>query len=247
MLTKKDILSEIQKLTKENGGKTPGAKKFEEITGIGPYDLRKHSWSNYGELVHEAGLTPNKFDNTKYGHEQLCKIFIEVIREKGKWPTRAVLDVKRYNNSKFPASRTFYKKLGLTGNLAQSILEYIKDQQGFEDIVDICNTVLEKYKNENKTEEENTEKKTHGWVYLIKHGSYNQYRIGKATNLLRRLGQNRIELPEKITPVHSIETVDITGVETYWLNRFKSKRLNGDWFNLSRSDVKEFKAWKRIV
>ena len=60
------------------------------------------------------------------------------------------------------------------------------------------------------------------------------------------MGQNRIELPEKIIPIHSIETADITGVETYWLNHFKEKRMNGDWFNLSKNDVSEFKRWKKI-
>lgn len=247
MYTKEEIIKEIQKCAKDNGGHTPGAEKFEEITGVGPYELHKHSWSNYGELVREAGLTPNKFDKTKYGHDQLCEIFIKVIREKRKWPTRGVLDVKRHNDSKFPASVTFYNKLGLTGRLAQSIMEYVRDKPRYEDVVEICNSTLEKYKNVDEQGEEGTERGIHGWVYLIKHGSRNQYRIGKATNLLRRLGQNRIELPEIAIPIHSIETADITGVETYWLNHFKSKRLNGDWFNLNRADVNEFKRWKRIV
>lgn len=246
MLTKEEILKIIQKWAKENRGRTPSAKKFEEITGIGSYELHKYSWPNYGELVLEAGLTPNLFDKTKYSHQDLCKVFVRVIREKGKWPTRAILDIKHRNDSKFPASATFYKKLGQTGDLAQTILEYVKDKQGYQDVVNICNPVLVKYKKENEAEEEGTEKVIHGWVYLIKHGSHNQYRIGKTTNLLRRLGQNRIELPERIIPVHSIETADITGVETYWLNRFESKGLNGDWFSLNRSNVNEFKRWKRI-
>lgn len=114
-------------------------------------------------------------------------------------------------------------------------------------MINICNLVLEKYEDTNKSEKNELEKVTRGWVYLIKHGKNNQYRIGKTTNLLKRLGENRIQLPEKSLPIHTIETADITGVETYWLNRFKSKNLNGDWFDLSKSDIKEFKAWKRIV
>ena len=55
MLTKEEIIKELQRCAKENGGKTPSSAKFKEITGVGPYDLHKHSWSNYGELVHEAG------------------------------------------------------------------------------------------------------------------------------------------------------------------------------------------------
>lgn len=247
MLTKEDILKEIQKWAKENGSKTPSEKIFYDYSEIGIYDLKKYGWANYGELVREAGLTPNKFDNTKFNPEELCEIFIEVIHKTGKWPTRGILDVKHHKDSNFPDSSTFYNKLGLTGDLAQKILEYIKDKQGHDDVVNICNSVIEKYKNENETDEKNSEKVIHGWVYLFKHGHYNQYRIGKTTDLLRRGSEIRIQLPERAILIHSIETADITGVETYWLNRFKSKQMNGDWFNLSRADVREFKSWKKII
>lgn len=244
MFTKEEIIKELQKCAKENSGNTPSEEKFYENTKIIKYDRMKY-WPNYGELVDEAGLTPNKFDKTKYSHEQLCKIFIKAIRENGKWPTRGVLDVKHFNDSDFPASATFYEKLGLTRDLAKTILAYIKDKQGYDDIIDICSLVLKKYEN-GKEYGEDIENATHGWVYLIKHGSRNEYRIGKTTNPLRRLGENRIELPEGAVPIHSIKTTDMTGVETYWLNRFKLKRMNGDWFNLNRTDVNEFKRWKKI-
>ena len=245
MLTKEEIIKELQRYTKKNSGETPSEKKFLENTGIGIMGRRKY-WSNYGELVLEAGLTPNKFDKTKYSSEQLCVIFIEVIREIGKWPTRGVLDLKHYNDSSFPESSTFYRKLGLTGDLAKNILKFVEDKEEYKDVFNICNSAFEKYENADELDEDST-KGVHGWVYLIKHGSRKEYRIGKTTNLLRRLGQNRIELPEKIIPTHSIETADITGVETYWLNRFQGKKMNGDWFNLSKSDVNEFRRWKRIV
>lgn len=247
MLTKEEILKKLQQYAKEGGGETPSEKKFYEYAEIGIYDLKKHGWAKYGDLVDEGGLTPNKFDNTKYSHEQLCEIFIEVIREKSKWPTRGILDVKHHKDSRFPDSSTFYKKLGLTVNLAKTILEFIKDKQGYADVVNICNSVVERFENISETEEQITGKVTHGWVYLFKHGHYNQYRIGQTSDLLRRGSEIRIQLPERATLVHSIETVDPVGVETYWLNRFKSKQMNGDWFNLSRTDVNEFKHWKKII
>lgn len=246
MLTKEDILKEIQKWAKENGGRTPSEKILREEIGIPKWDWINY-WTKITDVQRDAGLIPQGFRKKKYNKKDLCEEFIKLIREKGKWPTRDELDFKRRHDSRFPASATFYKNLGLTGDLAQTILEHIKDKQGYGDVVDICNSCLEKYRNENEIEEENSEKvKKHGWVYLFKHGHFNQYRIGKTTDLLRRGSEIRIQLPERAILIHSIETADITGVETYWLNRFKSKSLNGDWFNLSRSDVKEFKAWKRI-
>ena len=49
MLTKEEVIKEIQKWAKENGGRTPSAIKFEEITGIGPYE--KMNGYGYHEVV----------------------------------------------------------------------------------------------------------------------------------------------------------------------------------------------------
>ena len=245
MLTREEIIKEVQEWAKENGGITPSEKIIREELKIPKWEWITY-WTKITDFQHEAGLAPQKFDKTKYNKNNLCDEFIKLIREKNKWPTRDELDYKRRQDSTFPASVTFYKQLGLTVDLALTILEYIKDKRGYEDVVNICDSVIQKYKNDNKTEIKDAEQADHGWVYLFKHGHFNQYRIGKTTDLLRRGGEIRIQLPERAILIHSIETADITGVETYWLNRFKSKQMNGDWFNLGRADVKEFKSWKRI-
>ncbi|MDP2860379.1 MAG: GIY-YIG nuclease family protein [bacterium] len=245
MLTKEEIIREIQKEAKENDGKAPSEKDLEVNAGIKNYEWHKY-WSKITDAQIEAGLTPNTFFKTPHEPKDLCEKFIDLMRELRKWPTKAEIEVKHNKEKSFPGSSIFYRKLGKIKDLANNILEYAKDNN-YDDVIEICNEVLEKYKNIDEPEKNGTEKVAHGWVYLIKHGNHNQYRVGKATNLLQRLGQNRIELPERAIPVHSIETTDITGVETYWLNHFKPKRLNGDWFNLSRADVNEFKRWKRIV
>jgi len=242
MLTKKEIIKELQKCTKENGGKTPSEKVFYENTDIGTYDRMKH-WSNYGELVREAGLTPNKFDNTKYNNEQLCEMFIEVIRKKGKWPTRGDLDVKHHSDSNFPDSATFYKRLGLKRDLAKTILEFIKDKRRYGDVADICNSVLEKHKGRDESSEE--EGVTIGFVYLGK--QHGKFKIGKTKDLNRRRQDITLQGSEPIVWIHDIKTDDMKGVEKYWHNRFKSKRTRGEWFELNSSDVKAFKRWKKIM
>ena len=179
-MTKEEILKEIRKYAKDIG-KTPGEKNFYKNTEVTAWDRMKY-WPNYGELVREAGLIPNKFDRTKYSHNQLCETFIEVIREKGKWPTRGELNVKHTYDSNFPKSVTFYNRLGLTGNLARSILEFIGDKQGYNDIIKICNSVLKEY--EERSEPSEDSDMVSGFVYLGK--QHGKYKIGKTKDLNRR-------------------------------------------------------------
>lgn len=239
MLTKEEIIKELQKYARENGGKTPGEKAFFENTSVGIWDRMKY-WPNYGELVREAGLTPNKFDKTKYTREQLCKIFIGVIRERGKWPTRGILDVKHRNDPSFPDSSTFYNKLGLTNGLAQKILKYIQDRRGFRDIVDLCNSVLK-----NHGEASNEDNIAKGFVYLGK--QHGKYKIGKAKDADRRREDITLLGSEPFELIHEIETDDMNGIEKYWHERFKPKWIRGEWFKLSPSDVKAFRRWKKIT
>jgi hypothetical protein len=244
MLNKEEILRKIKRYAEENSGKTPSEKVFYEYADVGIYDLKRCGYAYYGELVSESGLTPNKFDKTKYNNEQLFEMLIGVIREKGKWPTRGELDVKHHADSNFPNSATFYKKLGLVNAMAGNILDYIKNKQGYEDVITICNSVIKKAC---EPEEINNVKDGEkiGIVYLFKHGKY--YKIGKTNDTVRRGTELKIQLPENLDLIHEIKTDDPSGIEAYWHKRFDLKRMNGEWFDLNLSEVKAFKAWKRIV
>ena len=79
-----------------------------------------------------------------------------------------------------------------------------------------------------------------GFVYLLKHGSRREYKIGRTNNRLRRHGEIGIELPLEIEPIHVIETDDPPGVEAYWHRRFAEKRLKNEWFALWADDVRAF-------
>jgi len=73
----------------------------------------------------------------------------------------------------------------------------------------------------------------------------------------RKLGQPRnahgntlpdnLLIPVAPKTIHSIETDDPVGVEGYWHRRFGNKRGEGEWFELTKDDVKAFKRWRRIV
>ena len=81
---------------------------------------------------------------------------------------------------------------------------------------------------------------------MIKHGNRAEYKIGKTVNPVRREGEIRLELPERIQPVHYITTDDPSGVEAYWHERFRKQRKGGEFFALTQADVQAFKRWKKI-
>ena len=228
MPTREYILKEILRCAEERG-KTPSEKIFYEYAGVGIYDLHKFGWPNYGELVREVKLIPNKFDKTKYSHKQLCNLFIKVIREKGKWPTRGLLDVKHLNDNNFPDSSTFYKKLGLTQDLALTILQYVKDRRGYDDVVKICNPILEKYKKTNESSGADEIKR--GFVYLG--FQHNDYKIGFTEDLNRRRDDITLLGSEPMRLLHAIETDDMRGVERYWHNRYTLHLRGVKWITLT--------------
>jgi hypothetical protein len=87
---------------------------------------------------------------------------------------------------------------------------------------------------------------TKGKIYILKSIDYLHYKIGKTMNINRRLIQIQPALPFKTKLIHTIFSNNINKAELFLHEKFKDKRTNGEWFDLSKEDVKLLKRTSTI-
>ena len=242
-MKKEHILSEIKRTTDENGGISLGIGRFREATGIRKEDWYGIFWTKWSDAQIEAGLEPNRFSLPAFDEEWMLRKIIDYIKQLGHFPTKPEFKIKRKKDSEFPTITTLRNRLGNKPQMVEKVLDYCKVNDGFNDVTEICLPLYDSLKASKESSEDisGTYEKI-GHVYLLKHDKV--YKIGKSSDASRRYKEIRTQMPFKTTEVHVIETDDPSGIEAYWHNRFKDKRLEGEWFKLLASDVKAFKKRK---
>lgn len=241
-MNKEEILSEIKRLTKESGGKAPGTRKFSNETGMRKSDWYPNLWLRWGDAINEAGCKPNEFQSA-HSKEHLINKYIELIRELSHFPIEGELLIKRKADSNFPNANAFIQ-LGSKQERVKEIAGFCESKPEYDDVLQLCLKEIKHSKIPAK--DTNSKDNIVGYVYLLQHGSRNEYKIGMTSNPIRREGEVRLALPEKIKPIHYIETDDPYGVENYWHKRFSTKRKEGEWFSLTADDIRKFKRWRKI-
>jgi hypothetical protein len=240
-MNKEYILREIDRTAKENSGKPLGVSKFSTITGIKKSDWYGKYWSKWSDALIEAGRKPNIMQRA-YDENELIQRVISFIRELGKVPTAGDLRLKAHITQDFPALNTISRRLGSNqSELATKIIDYCKGKSEYLDVYEICKKVpaVKAHKAVNDLIKSTS---AFGYVYLMKSGRF--YKIGNSNNVERRNYELGIKLPEEIKIAHKIQTDDPNGVEGYWHNRFSNKRKQGEWFELSPSDIAAFRRRK---
>lgn len=241
-MNKQEILEAIRRIAAESGGKAPGSQRLGSEIGLRKSDWYPNLWLRWSDAQREAGCQTNTM-STSFADEHLITKYIELIRELGRFPIDGELRVKRLKDRTFPNSGAF-SKLGSKSERARRIVEYCSSHQGCDDVLALSSDVPETQPRGDRISI--TVDFAPGYVYLVKHGSRREYKIGRTNNPIRREGEVRLQLPEKLQPVHSIKTDDPAGIENYWHSRFAQKRKEGEWFSLSAEDVRAFKRWRRI-
>ncbi len=241
-MTKAEILSEIRRTAKENGNRPLGFRQFRTATGIQENEWLGKYWARWSEAVREAGLLPNT-RQTAFDEVVMLESYVTLVRELGKVPAIPEFNLKKRSDPKYPAWCVFQRRFGAKPQMVARVLAYCKEKH-YDDVLSYCESFLNSSHTVSRPSSQDETKC--GYVYLIKHGNRREYKIGKTFNPIRREGEIILQLPEKVHPIHYIKSDDPSGIEAYWHNRFATKRKEGEWFELSASDVKAFKRWRRI-
>lgn len=232
-MDKARILDEIRRTARENSGAALGARRFEQETGISTSAWRGKYWRQWSDAVAEAGFAPNR---PKDAHEPdaLVQHLVALTKRLRRFPTYADLRLAREADDAFPTHHAF-NKLGSISVRIALVRRVASENPELRDVATYLPADVEEV---GCTERAGAD----GAVYMLKLGKH--FKIGKSFSVPRRHREISIELPEKPDVVHVITTDDPSGIEAYWHKRFADRRTNGEWFALSRDDIKVFKRRK---
>jgi len=234
MVAPEAIIDELKRVACELG-RTPGRQAFEAQTSIRESDWLGIHWARWNDLVRAADLPENAM-NGKYDEEKLLQQLYEVCQSLGHFPTNPELKLYSRGRPDFASKNTFANALGSKDQMISRMRDWIIANHPDDPFIAKFEVTKAPKPSDGKGQT------NHGWVYLLRSGSY--YKIGRSDDLERRVKQVSIALPQKVELEHAIETDDPAGIEAYWHKRFSDKRLNGEWFELEKVDVKAFKRRK---
>ncbi len=242
-MNKKKIISEIMRTASQNNDVPLGVDRFREETGI-----RKEDWygiflAKWSDAQLEAGFKPNQFGEPAFNKEWLLEKIAQYIRELGHFPTKGELKLKKQDDAEFPNITTLRNRLGTKAEMVNEVLEHFRSNESWRDVINICLAIQASLATNTRSDGKTDEGVVGtGQVYLLEHDK--TYKIGRSTDPSRRYKEIRTQMPYETKEIHVIETDDPVGIEAYWHNRFKDKRLEGEWFKLTASEIKAFKKRK---
>jgi hypothetical protein len=236
---KEHILAEIRRTAAANGGRPLGKKRFFAETGIRESDWLGRYWARWNEALEAAGFSGNQL-TARYDDDYLLARLIEEARRHGRMPTVPELRLARRRDPTFPNSKVF-ERFGPRAGLVAALHAYCLAQPGCEDVTAILEPLIANPADESEAPSSRP-LENNGYVYLLKSGRH--YKIGLTTDLAQRHRTLKLQLPDPAIQVHVIATDDPRGIERYWHERFKDRRKNGEWFELTARDVAAFKRRK---
>lgn len=240
-MRREEILAEIRRTTKENGGRPLGIARFEQATSIKPYDWSKY-WPRFSDAQREAGFEANKLV-ASFSDEHLLDKLLAYTRELGHLPTQNELRMKRHADPSYP-SKDVFRRLGSKSVIVRRLLQRCKEDPQYSDVAVLLEPLVSSNVAEADSENPTTIER-YGFVYLVR-GHPGEYKVGRTNLVDRRLSELGATASIEQVLLHEIKTDDPAGVESYWHKRFAEKRMRGEWFKLNAEDVQAFKRWRRL-
>lgn len=225
------VLSEIRRLTAENGGRVPGAEKFNRITHLSQSYWKGEIWLCWNDAVRDAGLAPNT-KTPRLDDDQMLFDLAVAIRKFGHIPTTA--ELRNYRKSaRLPAQKTYINHFGGKRAMLIRLKSWVQDRPEWSDVAALLADV---------SDDEPEPPRWTGAVYMMRAGPL--FKIGCSRKPEQRTRTVAFGVPAEAVVIHVIETDDPFGVEAYWHRRFADKRARGEWFRLSADEIAAFRARK---
>jgi hypothetical protein len=174
-MDKDHIIAEIQRTAAANDGQPLGSGRFEKETGIKRYDWYGKYWARWSDAITEAGLPPNEFTKP-FNDEFLIETLANLVRELGRFPVEAELQMRSRSEPSFPNYRVF-SRLGRKAELAAKVIDFCNSRGCLEDVAEICRPVTIEPKPELVDNDcDGRDDEQFGHVYLFKSGKYYKIR-----------------------------------------------------------------------
>jgi Meiotically up-regulated gene 113 len=246
-VTREQIIAEIRKLVAANGGDIPGERTFEAATRIKPSSWKGWFWARWTDAVRDAGYDPNALTQ-KIPDEELLEKLAGYVSSLDHFPVRDEINVYARTVQGFPVWQTIRKRYGGMPETAAALLEFARTN-GNDRLAGLCEERIEREKSKPLPAPSNGSSKgtALGFVYLNYSPSLRLYKIGKADNPKKRGAGISLLLPDDLIPKHEIRTDCPFLLETYWHSRFKARRKQGEWFDLTSAEIESFKSRREFI
>jgi hypothetical protein len=246
-VTKADILERIRQSAAANGGVPPGSRRFATLTGVRESAWRGKLWARWSDAVAEAGFKPNQLIKA-YATGDLLEGYARLAVRIGRLPAQGDVQMAAHEGIGLPTWGALVRPFGGKANLVAKLREHCIGRPELADVFQMCNA--HRATDAGDPGEAAGGEASFGCVYLLRHGRRDEYKIGRVFDVgrsfraIRRAGSLRLQLPEKVHPVHVITTDDPAGLEAYGHGRFAARRTDGEWFELTAADVAAFRRRK---
>lgn len=229
------VVSEIQRLVSDSG-RVPGIKAFEAETGILRREWMGKIWARWSDAIKEAGFEPNNLVERFDTNVVLLNI-ANCCLSLSRLPSANDLKLYAHQNPGFPSTATIENHFPRRALLIEALRKWVLQPENFKyaEVADMLPAPV-------RVPAELPAHQGYGHVYLLRAGDY--YKIGQSADLEKRVKSINVALPDKATLEHAISTDDPPGIEAYWHRRFADRRMNGEWFKLSKADILAFKKRK---